>query len=95
VADTGPGIPAAERERVFDRFYRLPGTAASGSGLGLAIVRAITDRNGATVALGDTSGGGLTVRVTFADVGVEASPLHAKRGEGRGEGPRPERSARS
>jgi two-component system OmpR family sensor kinase len=88
VADTGPGIPAAERERVFDRFYRLPGTAASGSGLGLAIVRAIADRNGATVALGDTAGGGLTVRVTFQEQAraeaprVDVSPLHAKCREG-------------
>ena len=78
VADTGPGIPAAERERVFDRFYRLPGAAASGSGLGLAIVRAIADRNGATVALGETPGGGLTVRVTFPPRGrAEAAPAAA------------------
>lgn len=65
VADDGPGIPAAERERVFDRFYRLPATAEPGSGLGLAVVRAIARRHGATVALGDTPGGGLTVRVLF------------------------------
>ncbi len=65
VADSGPGIPAAERERVFDRFYRLPGAAGSGSGLGLAIVRAIAERDGAAVALRDTPGGGLTVRVTY------------------------------
>jgi two-component system OmpR family sensor kinase len=82
VADTGPGIPAAERERVFDRFYRLPGTAAPGSGLGLAIVRTIAERNGATVVLGDTPGGGLTVRVSFppatrAEAPAEAAPAAA------------------
>ena len=65
VADTGPGIPAAERARVFDRFYRLPGTAAPGSGLGLAIVRAVAGRHGAVVELSDTPGGGLTVGVRF------------------------------
>lgn len=74
VADTGPGIPSAERERVFDRFYRVPGAAASGSGLGLAIVRAIADRNGAEVTLGDTAGGGLTVRVTFPAPGRAEAP---------------------
>jgi two-component system OmpR family sensor kinase len=65
VSDTGPGVPASERTRVFDRFYRLPGANAPGSGLGLAIVKAIADRHGARVTLGDGPGGGLTVRVTF------------------------------
>jgi two-component system OmpR family sensor kinase len=90
VADTGPGIPAAERERVFDRFYRLPGAAGSGSGLGLAIVRAIADRNGGTVTLGDTPGGGLTVRVTFPAADPVAEPRGAS---GAAERPRPERTA--
>jgi two-component system OmpR family sensor kinase len=65
VADTGPGVPPAERARVFDRFYRLPGTAEPGSGLGLAIVKAVADRHGARVELRDTRGGGLTARVEF------------------------------
>src|SRR5690606_25249516 len=51
VDDSGPGIPAAERERVFDRFYRVLGNVAEGSGLGLAIVREIAQRHGATVEL--------------------------------------------
>jgi len=41
VEDTGPGIPAAERPRVFERFYRILGSDSDGSGLGLAIVREI------------------------------------------------------
>lgn len=65
VADTGPGIPAAERERVFDRFYRQLGTVEPGSGLGLAIVRTIARRHDATVTLLDNPGGGLRVRVAF------------------------------
>lgn len=66
VADSGPGIPAAERERVFDRFYRSPGTAAAtGSGLGLAIVRAVAQRHGAKVTLDAAPGGGLLVVVFF------------------------------
>jgi two-component system OmpR family sensor kinase len=51
VEDSGPGIDAAERERVFDRFYRVPGTESTGSGLGLAIVRAVAEQHGAQVAL--------------------------------------------
>jgi two-component system OmpR family sensor kinase len=66
VADDGPGIPATERERVFDRFYRRPGATAPGSGLGLAIVRAIAAAHGATVTLNDGPGGnGLAVTVVF------------------------------
>lgn len=47
VEDDGPGIPAEERERVFEAFYRSPGTSAGGSGLGLAIVREIAQAHGA------------------------------------------------
>jgi two-component system OmpR family sensor kinase len=66
VTDDGPGIPAGERARVFDRFYRRAGTAPPGSGLGLAIVQAIAAAHGATVALSDSPGGkGLTVTATF------------------------------
>lgn len=49
VRDTGPGIPPQERERVFDPFYRILGTAQMGSGLGLSIVKAIADKFGARV----------------------------------------------
>ncbi|MGC3999387.1 MAG: ATP-binding protein [Anaeromyxobacter sp.] len=80
VADSGPGIPAAERQRVFDRFYRVPGNEAPGSGLGLAIVRAVAERHAAEVALLDTPGGGLTVRVTFppAPLALEAPGPQSK-----------------
>ncbi|MFT3812655.1 MAG: ATP-binding protein [Acidovorax sp.] len=54
VQDSGPGIAPAERERVFDAFYRPPGSAQTGSGLGLAIVRAIAGRIGADIRLGFT-----------------------------------------
>ncbi len=65
VVDNGPGIPAAERERVFDRFYRRSEQDAAGSGLGLAIVRAIADKHQAAIQLTDAAGGGLRVRVEF------------------------------
>jgi two-component system, OmpR family, sensor kinase len=71
IADSGQGIPADERERVFDRFYRV-GTGASrartdvaGSGLGLAIVRRIALQHDATVALSESETGGLLVSVRF------------------------------
>lgn len=65
VDDSGPGIPPAERERVFDRFYRRGVGDASGSGLGLAIVRSVAQRHGATVALDDSPLGGLRVTLRF------------------------------
>ena len=66
VTDTGPGIPAAERERIFDRFHRLAGQDTEGSGLGLSIVARIAERHGATVRLdaGDNEKG-LRVTVRF------------------------------
>ncbi|TFZ08663.1 ATP-binding protein [Ramlibacter humi] len=67
VADSGPGIPPEERERVFDRFYRGAGqSAGGGSGLGLAIVKAVAERHGAGVALEQSAAGGLLVTVRFA-----------------------------
>ena len=69
VVDTGPGIPEEDRTRVFDRFYRRPGTTQAGSGLGMAIVKAIADKHLATVALDSGPGGiGLAVTVTFPPV---------------------------
>jgi signal transduction histidine kinase len=66
VIDNGPGIAGEERERVFDRFYRQPGTRSPGSGLGLAIVKAIAVAHGATVTLGEgAEGRGLAVTVAF------------------------------
>jgi two-component system OmpR family sensor kinase len=71
IADNGPGIPPAERERVFDRFYRAGESAdrartdVSGSGLGLAIVRRIAIQHGASVSLGDSPAGGLEISVRF------------------------------
>jgi len=70
VEDSGPGIPPEERERVFDRFYRVLGTLSDGSGLGLAIVREITQKHQASVVIGDhptrhSDLPGTRIRVTF------------------------------
>jgi len=66
VTDNGSGIPADERERVFDRFYRRAGSGRAGSGLGLSIVKAIAARHGGRVELAEAPGGrGLSARVTL------------------------------
>ena len=67
VEDNGPGIPADQRERVFERFYRLHDDGPGGSGLGLPIVREIAAASRADVKLSDRpSGNGLIVSVTFS-----------------------------
>lgn len=66
VIDNGSGIPAQERERVLDRFYRREGTEETGSGLGLAIVRNIADAHHASLTLSDNLiSSGLIVTVKF------------------------------
>jgi len=64
--DNGPGIPAPEREHVFERFHRVRGTPGEGTGLGLAIVREIAYRHRATVDIRTpASGSGTVIAVTF------------------------------
>ena len=66
VEDNGPGIPEAEREKVFERFYRIPGGSPEGCGLGLAIVREIAQGHGATPVITAGAGGlGTLVTVSF------------------------------
>jgi two-component system sensor histidine kinase TctE len=66
VEDTGPGIAAAERGNVLERFYRIAGTPGDGSGLGLAIVREVVDRHGGVLEInGSTELGGTCIRVNF------------------------------
>lgn len=73
VSDSGPGIPESEWPRVFDRFYRVPGSEGSGSGIGLAIVNEVATRFGATIALAKSAAGGLSVRVRFPDPGASVA----------------------
>ncbi len=66
IEDDGPGIAPQERERVLERFYRVPGTPGTGSGLGLAIVREIAAGHGADIELGEGMGArGCRVALTF------------------------------
>ena len=62
VHDRGPGVPLAQRERIFEPFYRLPGASESdgGVGLGLALVKSISERHGGTVRCEARPAGGAT-----------------------------------
>jgi two-component system sensor histidine kinase TctE len=74
VEDEGPGIDPADREKVWERFYRTPAAdSPPGSGLGLPIVRALGERMDAHVSLGDGTGGkGIKAVVLFR--GPETQP---------------------
>jgi two-component system OmpR family sensor kinase/two-component system sensor histidine kinase QseC len=67
VDDAGPGVPEADRARVFDRFHRREGSDRQGSGLGLAIVRAVAEQHGAVVTLGDSPLGGLRAEIRWPE----------------------------
>jgi len=68
VADRGPGIPPADLERIFDKFYRVSGTSAQtvrGSGLGLAVCRGLVEAHGGHIWAGNRPGGGAIFRFTL------------------------------
>jgi signal transduction histidine kinase len=65
VLDRGCGVSAADRERLFDRFWRGKKNAAPGSGLGLSIVRTIVVAHGGTIAVADREGGGTVFTLRF------------------------------
>jgi signal transduction histidine kinase len=75
VDDTGPGIPEEARERVFEPFYRVPGTNVGGTGIGLATVRRIAEAHGGGVSLESTLGERSSFRVflPLAFEGLEPS----------------------
>ena len=69
VEDSGPGIPRKERDRVFERFYRVLGTGEDGTGLGLSIVKEVVQMHGGKISLSDGEGGvGTRVMVVFPKV---------------------------
>jgi two-component system sensor histidine kinase TctE len=75
VEDNGPGIPEAEREKVFERFYRIAATGGEGCGLGLSIVAEIAERHGGRVELTAPPGGqGTLMRAVFPRLAPETAP---------------------
>ncbi len=65
VADHGPGIPLESQEKIFDRFYRVPGTEGAGAGLGLALVREVVDWHGGCMEIDSEPGNGSLFRVSL------------------------------
>ncbi|MGV4925563.1 hypothetical protein K2224_19675 [Streptomyces sp. BHT-5-2] len=68
VTDDGPGVPPADRERVFTRFIRLDDARSrdeGGAGLGLGIVRDVVHRHGGRIEVGEADGGGARFTVTL------------------------------
>jgi signal transduction histidine kinase len=66
IDDSGPGVPAAVRDRIFEPFFT---TKASGSGLGLSIVHAIVSQHGGTISVDDAPGGGARVLLRLPRLG--------------------------
>jgi two-component system sensor histidine kinase KdpD len=65
IADHGPGVPADAAVRIFEKFFRAPGTRARGVGLGLAICRGIVEAHGGTIAAESAPGGGARFRIAL------------------------------
>jgi signal transduction histidine kinase len=63
IADTGPGIPRESLQRIFEPFYRVPGTVVEGTGIGLATVHRIVTAHGGTIAVESEVGRGTAFRV--------------------------------
>ena len=74
IADRGPGIAESEREKVFDKFYRLKRDGTEdGAGLGLAICRGVIAAHGGRIAALPRDGGGTVMRFTLPIVGTPPS----------------------
>jgi two-component system, OmpR family, sensor kinase len=75
VTDDGPGVPRAERERIFDGFVRLNGSSGAGTGLGLAIARAIAHQHRGEITCDDTDAGArFTLELPAADISELTRP---------------------
>ncbi len=79
VSDQGPGIPASERERIFEKYYRAENTSGTaGAGLGLHLVRAIMAAHGGSVECASSGPGGSRFVLRFPDVGGAAAAVTAE-----------------
>jgi signal transduction histidine kinase len=74
VSDSGPGVPAADREYIFRRFWRRDRRGTGSSGLGLAIVAQIAEMHGATVSIGDNPEGGALFTLHFPVIAPSREP---------------------
>jgi two-component system, OmpR family, sensor histidine kinase KdpD len=86
VADKGPGFPPESLGRVFDKFYRVPGSPAGGTGLGLSIVKRFVEAQSGTVTAQNRPGGGamVTIRLPLGEpprVETETDPVLSAQGD--------------
>jgi signal transduction histidine kinase len=76
VVDHGKGIPPGQHDVIFRRFWRGDATTSGSIGLGLAIVKRVADAHGARIIIGETDGGGATIRLIFGNR-IEPDPRRA------------------
>jgi signal transduction histidine kinase len=81
IADSGPGIASQDRQRIFDRFYRVDrsrNSSTGGSGLGLAIVRALVEAHGGTIRVEDAQSGGALLSFTLPIYAMQNAPAERR-----------------
>lgn len=66
IDDTGPGFPEGAMQKVFDKFYRVPGTTSGGTGLGLSIAKGFVDAHGGIISAANNNEGGAQIMITFS-----------------------------
>jgi signal transduction histidine kinase len=83
IDDDGPGIAAADRDRVFERFTRLDASRTrghtGGAGLGLAMVRSVVERHHGTITVADAPSGGARLQVTLPALADGDDPTNEER----------------
>lgn len=70
LSDRGPGLPESDLERVFDKFYRVPGTLSGGTGLGLSVCKGLVEAHGGTLAASNVPGGGACFLIRLPSSGA-------------------------
>jgi two-component system, NtrC family, sensor histidine kinase KinB len=74
VADTGPGIAPEHHERIFEKFFRVPGTPKGGAGLGLSVAKEVVEAHGGAIGVDSESGKGATFWFSVPRGGAQPSP---------------------
>jgi two-component system, OmpR family, sensor histidine kinase KdpD len=78
ISDNGQGIPPDDLERIFDKFYRVPGTATGGTGLGLSICRGLIEAHGGTLTAKNQPDGGAQFMIRLPLNGTPPPVIEAK-----------------